>query len=83
MRQMVHISKNVKGLYLSETSLKQLKILKEDFPRQSLSAVSAEEPMSARCCTDDGAPKCLERSPTPDRPSTIPFEPIRENRERL
>ena len=82
-RQMVHISKNVKGLYLSETSLKQLKILKEDFPRQSLSAVSAEEPMSARCCTDDGAPKCLERSPTPDRPSTIPFKPIPENRERL
>ena len=82
-RQMVHVSKNVRGLYLSETALKQLKILKEDFPRQSLCASGTEEPRGAHCCIDDGAPTCLKRSPTPKRPSKIPFDPIPENRKKL
>ena len=83
-RQMVHISKHARGLYLSESALKQLKILKEDFPLlPSISGSGTDEPMSARCCTDDGAPSCLSRSPTPDRPIEIPFEPTPQNRKRL
>ncbi len=89
-RQMVHISKNARGLYLSETALKQLKVLKDDFPQPSLTGSGTEEPITAQCCTDEGAPACLERAPaclerapTPDRPDEIPFEPIPENRVKL
>ena len=81
-RQMVYISKNVRGLYLSETALKQLGIIKKDFP--SPARRSGNESMSAEnsccfCCTDEGAQHCLERGPTPEVPDKIPFEPTTAN----
>lgn len=78
-RQMVHISKNTKGLYLSETALKELKVLKEDFPHP-LYIVGT---VSASSCTDDGASSCTKRTPTPDRPEAIPFTPTKENKVNL
>ena len=79
-RQMVHISKNTRGLYLSETALKELGVISQEFPNDTCnhSTVNAVSSASA-CCTDDGADVCVERGPTPPRPVELPFEPTKEN----
>ena len=80
-RQMVHVSPKVKGLYFSETTLKQLGVLSENFPGCSVSHSDATtEPHCS--CVEEGTP-CLPRSATPDRPQTIPFEPVMANRSKL
>ena len=76
-RQMVHISENIHGLFLSETALKQLGVIHRDFPGQETSCVCiccAGTLSSTARCTDDGAEACVERTATPDRPETIPFD---------
>ena len=86
-RQMVHISKNARGLYLSESALKDLKLLSENFPQPPARANTIKTPMKfyvlGCCCTDDGASSCLKRAPTPKRPASIPFAPTKENRSKL
>ena len=81
-RQMVHISNNIRGLYLSETALKQLGVIHRDFPKRedncTCVACAGASPV-AGCCTDDGAETCVERTDTPERPESIPFAPIQEN----
>ena len=81
-RQMVHISKNTHGLYLSETALKDLGVISPDFPHQTHNDDS-ERPTgtssASACCTDDGAESCVERGPTPLRPEKLPFDPTKEN----
>ena len=76
-RQMVHISRKTSGLYLSQTALKQLGVIKDDFPHPDSSECAAGS--GIKCCKDEGGASCLERSPTPTRPETIPFEPTEEN----
>ena len=92
-RQMVHISENTRGLYLSETALKKLGVIHGDFPDQcgecECGCATCEGIESvcfslAGCsCVDDGASECLERTPTPERPDHIPFEPTEENVQKL
>ena len=85
-RQMVHISDNIRGLYLSETALKQLGVIHRDFPESEggceCASCAGVTPTSG-CCTDDGAEVCMKRTETPERPQSIPFEPIPENVEKL
>ena len=85
-RQMVHISNNIKGLYLSETALMELGVIHRDFPEQEHGCTCSScvgVPPVVCSCTDDGAEVCMERTETPSRPETIPFEPVPENVERL
>ena len=62
--QMVYVSKNCKGFYLSQTAMKDLGIVSESFPN-SISA--STESQSDEC-------HCPKRTPPPDRPKEIPFE---------
>ena len=77
-RQMVHISKNIRGLFLSKTALIQLGIINDKFPAQT--AVS-----HVMQCKSDGTSTntspclCAARSPTPEHPTSIPFPPTSEN----
>ena len=86
-RQMVYISKNVRGLYLSETALKDLGIIRKDFPSPAKRSViensSTEDSCSCYCCTDEGAQHCLKRGPTPEVPDKIPYEPTTSNLPKL
>ena len=86
-RQMVHISKNARGLYLSETALKDLKLLNEEFPlppsRASTTKIPTKFYVLGYCCTDDGARSCMKRAPTPKRPTKMPYAPTKENRSKL
>ncbi len=86
-RQMVHVSKNIRGLYLSETALVELGVIHRDFPDQvsdNCACVSCVgTAYVASCCKDEGAEECMERTKAPDRPETIPFDPIPENLEKL
>ena len=76
--QMVHISNNSSGLYLSESACRDLGIVNEDFPKQTTaaSASSAEKDEDEQC-------KCIPRADTPERPTDIPFKPTLENRDKL
>ncbi len=86
-RQMVHISQKTRGLYLSETALKELGVIHRDFPDQiadPFPCMACAGPSSeSSCCTDDGAEECMERTATPPRPKCIPYEPTVENLEKL
>lgn len=77
-KQMVHISNNSSGLYLSETACRDLGIVNENFPRSTTyaRATSIEE-------TNEDLCKCIPRTDTPERPDQIPFEPTLGNREKL
>ncbi len=86
-RQMVHVSENIRGLYLSETALLKLGVIHRDFPQQDAEgctcvACVGTSPVSS-CCKDDGADECMERIKAPDRPEGIPFEPTPENLDKL
>ncbi len=88
---MVHISENTCGLYLSETALKELGVIHRGFPEQCdgcpctacVGGLSVGASSEGICCVDDGAGECLERTTTPERPDRIPFEPTKENLEKL
>ena len=76
--QMVHISNNSSGLYLSESACRDLGIVNQDFPKQTTvaSASSAEDDEEEQC-------KCIPRAEAPERPTEIPFKPTLENRDKL
>lgn len=67
--QMIYISQNCRGLYLSQTAMKDLAIVENSFPLQS-SNCSIETKEECNCPV---------RTPTPDRPAIIPFQPSEEN----
>ena len=72
-RQMVHISTKVKGLFLSEGALKDLEIVKKNFPDND------PDVLAATCAVDEDICHCPHRTQTPDRPEVIPFEATPEN----
>ena len=84
-RQMVHVSKNTRGLYLSESALIELGVLPGEFPKppkangSSINQAPSEPTKNAAACDDEAGKPCIERTPTPDRPPTIPFAPTKEN----
>ena len=67
-KQMVHISKNCRGFFLSQTAMKDLNIVPTNFPQKISTANLIQE-----TCT------CPKRTATPIRPETIPFEPTPAN----
>ena len=78
-RQMVHISTTTKGLYLSETALKDLGLLHNDFPQPlPCTAASSSDDCDIECegCGDG---PCVQRTSAPDPPKTIPFAATKEN----
>ena len=78
-RQMVHISSKLHGLYLSNTALKQLGLLSEDFPHSAASVLSAQEKNNDMECDGCGSGECIGRTPPPERPNGLPFAPTKEN----
>ena len=77
-RQMVYISSNASGLYLSEAACKDLGVIDENFPNvtSSCSTKKLDDEVEDSC-------KCLPRVDAPERPSEIPFPPNDENIENL
>ena len=71
--QMVYISKNCQGFYLSQTAMKDLHIVDKLFPH-SISAATESNPDECNC------PK---RTTPPERPHQIPFEQTEKNIPRL
>lgn len=67
--QMIYISRNCHGLYLSQTAMKDLAIIDDSFPLQTSNCSIGTE---MEC-------KCPVRTPTPRRPTAIPFPPTQEN----
>ena len=73
-RQMIYISENIKGFFLSESALRDLEIIHQSFPDP------LSQPSTAMKCGDvDEECKCPQRSVTPAKPEVIPFEPVEAN----
>ena len=84
-RQMVHISTKTKGLYLSETALFELNVISQGFPHpvpQSTAGATENPDVRRQGCEEDET-LCVPRSPTPERPAEIPFEPTEANKPKL
>ena len=72
--QMVHVSSKPSGLYLSETALKELGVIDDEFPNQSQAG-----PVSTPLQGENNDCKCIPRTTAPDRPEKIPFHPSKKN----
>ena len=78
--QMVYISDNTSGLYLSETTLKDLEIVHEQFPDvfpNNLSSLAAATVLINEL--EESECLCIPRSDPPERPSELPFKPTTDN----
>ena len=73
-RQLVYISENVKGTFLSERALMDLGLIPIDFPKPP-------DTCQANACMTDESSECVcpRRGPTPERPDCLPFQPTEEN----
>ena len=73
-RQLVHISENVSGTFLSQKALIDLGLIPSNFPQTSdMSQTNA-------CLTNESSQcSCPRRGPTPERPDRLPFQPTEEN----
>ena len=81
-RQMVFISNNITGIYLSNTALKELKLIDDDFPK--ISSVTASNSIATeKTKTRSKQCSCPIRAMPPSHPDKIPFEPTAENLPKL
>ena len=85
-RQMVHISENIRGLYLSKAACRELGLIESNFPHViesiGLAAATGENGPCQGDCTSSANTQCPIRTETPLRPSTIPLESLPENKEK-
>ena len=81
-----YICDNVKGIFLSESVQKRLGIISNAYPNvsnafgQKVEAVKGVRAKEDSLLADCGCPQRVEPPPPPER---IPFEPSKENREKL
>ncbi len=80
-RQMVYISNNIDGLFLSRTALEDLGVIRKSFPSADAKGSRAFE------CKSEGVDttqcSCPSRTATPHHPDSIPFNATPENVPRL
>ena len=84
-KQMVYISSNSKGLYLSEDALKDLCLVSKEFPNQSSSFIGSATtaPKEDEIEENECDCECLPRSPPPGQPTKLPFPATEENKPKL
>jgi hypothetical protein len=82
-RQVIYVSRNTKGFFLSEKALRDLGSLPPSFPMPPNSStvmaaegIQSNDPKLAPC-------GCLRRTKPPLRPDTIPYDPVDENLPKL
>ena len=76
-KQMIHISSNTTGLYLSESALRELDLIDQDFPYQNVKNTRMAVAKTKNPC------KCPRRVAPPTHPNSIPFAPTTENIQKL
>ena len=73
-RQLIYVSKNTTGFYLSCQALRELGSLPSSFPTPA-----RDDSIIASASCDTAPCGCPQRSTPPPKPTKIPFEPIEEN----
>ena len=68
--QMVYISKNCRGFFLSQTAMKDLDVVPEDFPNHTHASAAISEHIKCSC------PK---RANSPTKPTSLPFTATQAN----
>lgn len=73
-RQLVYISENVNGTFLSQKALMDLGLIPTNFPQPP-------DTCQANACMTSESSECIcpRRGPTPERPDSLPFQPTEEN----
>ena len=74
--QIMYVLKNPTGSVLSREALIDLGVIPADFPKQMQEDIT-KNGMEAKACD------CAKREPAPEMPKVLPFEPIKENRQKL
>ena len=77
-RQMVYVSSNPMGLYLSEKALSDLNLIDAKFPNTHI-----PKSLSASVRTEKDDCECIPREKAPEPPEKIPYPPIPENKNKL
>ena len=81
-RQMVYVSSNSSGLYLSETACKELGLIDANFP-ECVDSSCAATTATKMDDSEDTKCKCIPRKVAPEKPEEIPFPPTEENVDKL
>ena len=78
-RQMVYVTSNPMGLYLSEKALSDLGLIDSKFPRvhESKSAAIKTDTIKEHDC------ECIPREPSPEPPEQIPYPATEDNKVKL
>ena len=79
-RQVVYISRNTHGLYLSERALRDLGAVGDSFPEPASSSAAASTPQPRDGFAPCGCPK---RSAVPEKPTSLPYPATEANRGKL
>ena len=83
-RQVVYISRNTRGIYLSERALRDLGAVTDGFPTPVETSCSATNDTSEQKTSGDKAPcGCPKRSDVPELPKTMPYPATEDNRAKL
>ena len=90
-KQVVYVSRNTRGIYLSERALRDLGVVPQSFPASSLPVPAASETAShvkeGTSGTTLGQKRapcgCLERSTVPLPPDKMPYPATEANREQI
>ena len=83
-RQVVYVSENISGLYLSESALKELGVIDKDFPNSVVSCCETQcQASNIEERDEEDQCKCIPRSDTPERPASLPYPPTPENVPRM
>ena len=81
-KQMVYVSENSDGLYLSEKALADLGMIDSKFPGVDTSS-KADAVSSSKKEEEGDDCKCIPRKEAPEAPKKIPYPPTEENKAKL
>ena len=83
-KQMVYVSGNAVGLYLSEKALSDLGLIDRRFPNiENTTHLHAAVINATKNNDNQDDCKCIPREPAPDPPKQIPYPPTEENKKKL
>ena len=84
-RQMVHVSMNSSGFYLSERALIDFGLISPNFPNCTSAATCLVTPNldSGSQIDEEDVCECIPREKPPERPQEIPYPPTEENVDRI
>ena len=77
---MAHVSRATDRFFISQQAMRELGIISHDFPKVQAPLMNAAAAVAEQKVAPCG---CPSHSKPPDRPTTLPFEPLEENVDKM